>query len=887
MSKDRDLRDELRAHLDMATRDRVERGESPEAAAAAARREFGNVALVADVTRDMWRGMWFERLLQDLRYALRLLRRTPAFTVVAVASLALGIGASAAIFQVIDALRLRALPVNAPHELVEVAPASMDRARGNVVNWRSGATTAVWEQVRDHQQVFSGTLAWGSSQFNLASGGEVRLARGLWVSGGFFETLGVRPARGRLLTAADDTRGCAPRAVLSDAFFRREYGGDPALVGRTIALDGVPVEVVGVAAPGFFGLEVGRSFDVALPICAEPALTGPATQLASGTYWWLTIGGRLKPGVTARQADAHLQSLSASVFETTLPADYPAVSVADYRAMVFHTEPLGRGISFLREQYATPLWVLLALAVSVLLIGCANLANLMLARSSAREKEIAVRLGLGASRARIVRQLFTESLVLAAAGAAGGLVASDLLSAMLVSLVNADSSIVLAMDLDWRVLGFTAALAALTCLLFGLLPAVRATRTSAASVMKAAGRGLTSTRESARLRRVLVTVQVSVSLVLLVGALLFTRTLKNLTDLNPGFTAAGVTIASVDFRAANVAAAARRDYKMDLLRRIRALPGVEAAAATAIVPISGNFWGNAVTVTTAAGPRTAGASMNRVTDGYFRTMRTPMVAGRDFNDRDTPDAPLVAIVNEAFVRQLFDGGNAIGRRFSVEATPSSPVREFEIVGVVATSKYFTLRENTPPVVYYPMAQERESPRGALIAIRSSVDPAALNASVVRAMRDASPAIALGFSRLDRDIADTLVPERLVATVSVVFGSIAVVIAVIGLYGVMAYGVSRRTNEIGVRMALGASAGTVVSMILKEAAVVVLAGVLVGLAIAISTGKYAETLLFGMEPADPVSLAGGAALLATVALAAAYLPARNASKIPPTVALRLE
>jgi predicted permease len=673
--KDRELQEELRAHLEMATRDRIERGEDPIEAAAAARREFGNVALVQEVTRDAWGWMWLERLAQDLRYAARLLHRTPAFTFVAVLSLALGIGASAAIFQVIDALRLRALPVARPQELVEIAPASMEGARGNFANWRAGVTNPIWEQLRDEREAFSGMLAWGSSSFNLASGGEVQSARGLWVSGAFFNVLGIHPERGRLLSPGDDRRGCEARAVVSHQFWQRQFGGDPAIVGRTLSLDSTPVEIVGVTPASFFGLEVGRTFDVALPICAEAALAGGSSQLDSGASWWLTVVGRLKPGVTSDRANARLRSLSAGIFRATLAPNYPQVSVPKYLAMTLQAAPVGTGVSYLREQYGTPLWLLLTLAASVLIIGCANLANLMLARASAREREIAIRLGLGASRARVMRQLLTESVVLAAAGAAGGLIVSRLLSRALCRWSTPTP-----MPCFWSS-GWTGMCSGLrrrwqqrrACCSGSCRH--RATRTSPAAVMNTAGRGLTASREGVGLCRVLVIAQVAVSLLLLAGALLFTRTLMNLTGIDAGFTRDGIMMTQVDFRAARVPAERRAAHKVAILSRIRALPGVEFAAVTALTPVGGNTWGNDVTVQTAAGPKTANARFNRVTDGYFVTFRTPLIAGRDFDPRDGRTVPKVAIVNQVFVRELFGGANAIGRRFTVEATPTLPATE--------------------------------------------------------------------------------------------------------------------------------------------------------------------------------------------------------------------
>ena len=885
--RDRELREELRTHLEMATRDRIERGEQPADAAAAARREFGNVAYVQEATREMWGWMWLERLTQDTRYAVRLLGRTPAFSIVAILSLAVGIGANAAIFQVINAVRLRALPVARPHELVEITPVTMDGARGYFSSWRQSVSNPIWEEIRDRQEAFSGTLAYGESRFNLASGGEARPARGLLVSGSFFDLLEVRPERGRLLSAADDHRGCAARAVISHAFWQREFGGNPAAIGTMLNLDSHPAEIIGVTPASFFGLEVGRTFDVAIPICAEAALNAGGGRLDSGTDWWLIVMGRLKPGVTTEQASAHVRALSAGIFQATLKPNYPPVSVPKYLDMKLQALSATTGVSYLREVYEGPLWLLLGLAALVLLIACANLANLMLARASARERDIAIRLGLGASRGRVVRQLLTESVVFSAAGAMFGFVLARVFGDALVLFVDAgEDAIVLNLATDWRVLAFTAGLGALTCLLFGLVPAIRATRVGAATIMKSGGRSLTGARESSALRRGLVVAQVAISVVLLFGAILFARTLHNLGAVDPGFARSGVIVAHVDLRRIALPADGRIAYKQSIVERLRATPGVEAAAAMSIVPVSGNGWGNDISVQSGQ-TQTVSTRFNQISHGYFSTFQTPVVAGRDFDPAaDTLAAPRVAIVNQTLAA-LFDGGQPIGGRFKVEATPSQPATEYHVVGVVADSKYMTLREGPSPVAYFPMSQDRRPSPWTSVAVRGRLEPAAMTSSIVQSFRELDPNIGVSFELLDSLIARTLVRERLMATLSSFFGSIAAALAVIGLYGLIAYTVTRRTNEIGVRMALGASRGNIASMVLREAGGLVAIGVAVGLVLALLTGRFAESLIFGLHPRDPLSIAVAALVLGTVSLLASYLPARAASRIEPTTALRVE
>jgi putative ABC transport system permease protein len=885
--RDSELGEEIRTHLEMAIRDRVDRGDTRAQAEAAARRELGNVVTIQEVTREMWGGIWLERLAQDLRYGVRLLRRNPGFTLVAVLSLALGIGANTAIFQVINAVRLRTLPVANPAEIAEIRLVDATGARGFFNSWNPSLTNPIWEQIRERQQGFSSLLATGGSTFNLATGGESRPAQGLWVSGDFFGMLGVRPAAGRVLTGADDRRGCPARAVLSYPFWQREYGGDGSIVGRTITLQAQPVEVVGVAQAGFFGLEVGRSFDVALPICAQPGLDAGGNILDSGTTWWLTVMGRLKPGWSLEQATAQLHTISPDLFRDTLPSNYPAVSVQKYLAFKLAAYDAGSGISWLREQYESPLWLLLGTAALVLVIACANLANLLLARASARRREMAVRLGLGASRGRVVRQLLTESLLLAGAGAACGAILAGTLSTTLVSFIKtADQTVVLDLGVDWRVLGFTAALAIATCVLFGLVPALKATRLGANSVIRISDRSQTAGREGVGLRRALVICQIALSLVLLVGAFLFARSLQNLLTLDPGFRGDGVIVAVIDMRHLGLPVEGRRQTRRDLLARVAALPGVESAAQVTIVPISGNGWGNDVWADAGGSRKTASAAFNQASSGYFTTLRIPVLAGRDFDDAvDTPSAPPVAIVNEAFARAVLDRGNPVGARFTVEATPTRPERTFHVIGLVRDTKYMTLREDIGAGVYIAESQDPQPRPWARVVVRSSLPPEAVTAAITRSLVEWNPRVGVQYSLLTSQIADTLVRERLMATLSGFFGVLAAVLTLVGLYGVIAYTVARRTKEIGIRMALGATSGRVVAMILREAGVLVALGIVAGLLLARAGGHAASTLLFGLEPGDPVALGVAVAGLTAVALVASYAPARRAAKIEPNTALR--
>jgi predicted permease len=887
--KDRDaeLREELETHLKMAAADRVARGLDPRDAAAAARREMGNFSQIQEATRDVWARRWLEHAAQDVRYALRTFRRNPGFALVAILSLTLGIGANTALFEVVNAVRLRTLPVADPASLVEIRIADMDGARGNIQTRHASVTQPIWREILARRDAFSGLFAWNRGSFNLAEGGETRLTEGLWVSGEFFSTLGVRPVAGRLLSPEDDRAGCAARAVLGDGFWRRAYGGDHSVIGRTILLDSRPAEIIGVAAPGFYGLEVGRAFDVALPLCAEPAFSDDGKgRVDAGTTWWLSIFGRLKPGWSEDRVNAHLAAMSPAIFRTSMPATYPPVSMPKYLKFRLGAYPGGSGLSQLRDEYEPALWLLLGTAGLVLVIACANLANLLLARATAREREIGIRLGLGASRARVVRQLLTESLLLVAIGAVCAVFLAGILGRWLVAaLETADNPITLPLDLDWSVVGFACLLALATCLLFGLAPAIRGTRVAAGSVMRGSARGATAGRESLALRRGLVVVQIALSLALLFGSLLFARTLHNVVGVNPGFRADGLLAAGLNLTALNIPADRRRSVHQGIIERIRAVPGVQSAATVAVVPISGDSGGNDVWPETDRA-RSFNTRVNFVGTGFFQTLEVPMLAGRDVDDRDTPTSLPVAIVNETFAARFGGSAGAIGRRFTREATPSTPETTFDIVGVVRNSTYQTLKEEPEPVAYYADTQGRNS-RYVRMVVRASVPPASATAAITAALANADPRIKVTYRVLPTMIHDTLVQERLLAALSGGFGTLAALLTVVGLYGLIAYTVTRRTGEIGIRMALGATNRNITGLLLRETGLLLAIGTVCGIALALVVGRTAATLLFGIRPYDPAMLIGAVGLLIVIALAASYAPARRATRIEPVAALRAD
>jgi predicted permease len=823
---------------------------------------------------------------QDVKYGLRALRRNWGVTAVAVLTLALGIGANTAIFGLLNAVTLRALPVAHPESLAEIRIAERRNATGQFKGLRPNLTYTLWEKIAAQQSSFSGVFAWGNATVNLTSGGRARYVRNLWVSGTYFPVLGVTPVVGRLLGPADDQRTCqTPGIVISYPFWQREFAGDRQVVGKTLRVEGHALEIIGVTPPSFFGLEVGRSFDLALPLCAEQIIGGDQAILPKPDAWWLAAMGRLKPGVSEEQASSELKGLSGAIFESTLPSKYVPEDAKTYVAYKLAAFSSPAGVSTLRTRYENPLWILLGITGLVLVIACANLANLLLARASARGREMAVRLALGASRGRLVRQLLIESLLLAAFGAAAGIVVAQVSSSALVALLDAGRNIIF-VDLrtDWRVLGFTAVLGIVTCLLFGLAPAMRASHTTPGAVMKAAGRGLTADRSRFGTSRVLVAAQVALSLVLIVGALLFVRTLRNLTTLDPGFRADGVLSTEIDMAALNLPPGQRAEMHRRILERVSTVPGVESAAEVAIVQLSGSGWNERILAGSDSKP--VGISdVNRVSEGYFKTLGMSFLAGRDFGAHDTTTSPRVAIVNEAFARELLKSDKPIGLTFAFEPEAGGPVKPFEIVGLVRDTKYRNLRETSGAIAFIAETQAEAPETYATLVTRSSVPPATLIAPITRAIAEVNPAMVVDFNVLTDLIARTLVLERLMATLAGFFGALAGLLSVIGLYGILSYMVARRRSEIGIRMAMGADQRAVITLIGREAGRLLAIGLVVGAILAATASRTAASLLFGLEPRDPVTLGAAIAALSLVAMLAAYVPARRAARLDPVVALR--
>ena len=875
----KDIRREMQFHLAERADDLEASGMTQAAAQREARRRFGSLAYQGERTRERDLFAWLDALIADTRYAFRSLKAAPAFATVAILSLGLGIGANTAIFSIIDALVLKSLPVNHPEELVAV----VRNEKGTVV------TNPLWEAIRDRQDVFSGVFAYGSTNFDLAAGGEARRIDASWVSGDYFATLGVRPVAGRLLAKADDYRGCPATTVLSDGFWQSQYSGDPGVIGKTISFDGHPFQIIGVADGRFFGVSVGQRPQAFVPLCSEAIIRGANSQLDHRSSWFLQIVGRPKPGLTTEQVTARLAVLTPSIIDATIPPNWPADALQNYRQAKYRVMPVAKGFSELRKMYTKPLYVLMAIVGVVLLIACANVANLLLARATVRQREIAVRLALGAGRARLARQLITESLLLAAIGALLGVLFASWGSHLLVRLISRSNELVsLDLGVDQRVLLFTIAVATLTGLLFGLVPAWRAGRVAPQAAMKAQGRGVAEGHSRFGMGKVLVVAQIALSLVLIVAAGLLMGSWRKLATLDPGFRRDQVLLIAADIRATATDPAQRLALHERMLNALRATPGVRSASASQITPIAGNTW-NELVRTEGFTPKNeddALAWANAVSDGYFTTLGIPILAGRDFDSRDTKTSERVVIINEAMARHFFSTPAVVGRQIQKQEG-SSYGPPIEVIAVVGTTKYTSLRDSAQPIMYFPRAQESAEAQFVSFELRTNGSPNAIVPAATKALAALSPRITLDFTTLDQQLARSLTLMRLIATLSGFFGALAVLLATIGLYGIMAYNVARRRNEIGVRIALGAEQSRVVRMVLGEVSRVVLAGTLFGLALSFAVTRLVASFLYGVTPTDAATLSGSVMLLATVGVAAAAVPAWRAARLDPVAALREE
>jgi putative ABC transport system permease protein len=828
-------------------------------------------------------------LVQDLRFALRTLRKSPLFTTVAVFSLALGIGANTAIFTLIDQLILRLLPVSHPEELVLLT------SRGQHYGSNTGSNAIsypMYQDFRDRNQVFGGMFCRSGMTMSLSAEGHTELVAGELVSGNYFPVLGVGAALGRVFTAADDLyQDSHPLAVLSYSFWKTRFAGDRGVIGRRIVLNGYPFTIIGVSREGFDGVEPGTAPQVRIPMMMKREVTpGPWYSLNDRRGRFVQAFGRLKPGETVEAAQAGLQPLFHQILLMEVQekefAKTTEYTRQQFLKMWMDVLPAANGRSFLRRQFANPLWALMAVVGLVLLIACSNVANLLIARAAARQKEIAVRLALGASRGRLILQLVEESVLLSAAGGLAGLgLAVLMVKALIGFLPQGVSELTLSAAPDLRVLGFTAAISIATGVLFGLVPALQSTRPQLAGTLKdQAGAVVGGT--SVGLRKALVVLQVSLSLLLLIGAGLFIQSLRNLQNLNPGFRTDSLVTFSVDPSINGYKPARSLQFYRQLQDRLDTLPGVSSSGLAVIRVLDGNEWDSTVSVegyTTKQG-EWIDPHMQFCSEGFLETLGIPVLQGRGFTRRDDEAAPKVAIVNEMFAKRYFGNSSPIGRHVGMGGNPGTKL-DIEIIGVVGDTRYESMRDEVPYELYRPYRQT-DFVIGMTGYVRTHGDPANLFAAIRRTVHEVDSNVPVfGLRTLQQQMDKSLMTERLLATLSTIFGCLATLLAAIGLYGVMAYVVARRTREIGIRMALGANGGSVVWLVMREVLVLAGIGVALGGPAAWAVTRLIQTQLFGIGAADPRTMVLAALGIASVAAISGWVPARRAITIDPIRALR--
>ena len=876
--RERDLERELQAHLELEAEEQQAAGLGAAEARHAARRAFGNPALVKEDTRAAWGWTAVQLLANDVRYALRAMRRERGFTAAAILSLALGIGANTAIFSLMDALLLRSLPVHNPGELVELMLVERGHA-GDSFGYPSVRVLA------DRSDLFAGVCGFSGAVLNIHKLEETTRLNGAWVSGGCYGTLGIEPLAGRLLTPDDDRPGAAAVAVLSYAYWKDRFGGDFRAVGQDLRIEGQPVRIVGISPRGFDGATIGFAANVTLALAAMPQLFPErAGALESGPQW-LRVLARPRPGLTVEQLKARLAVVWPQMAAVTVTPQMDPRRREVLLASSIAVIPGGTGWSLLRGQFRRPLTVLLAITGLVLLVACANFANLLLARGAARGKEIALRFAIGAGRSRVVRQLLTESVALSVAGALVGLGLAGAGGRALLALLSAGQfdGIVLDLSPDLRVLLFTTSVALVTGLVFGLAPAWRATAMGPAAALKG-GSGI-APRTRSRLLPALVVTQAGLSLALLIGAGLFIRTLEKLRERDPGFRSEGVLLVTFDARRAGYQGERLAALYHELLDRFGHLGGVASVSLSTNTPLSGGYWSSGVSVD-GRPPGKEAAQLNSVALRYFETLGTPLVRGRDFEDRDQPGAAGTAVVNEAFASKYLSGGDPLGRHISFDG-PRHPV--FEIVGVVRNTVAHSLREAPPPFVYLPYFQDPGRISSVTFEVRVSGSPARVEGLFRDSLRArfAGAPVQVQIQGMTGQVDRSLVEERMLAALGACFGGLALVLAAVGLYGLLAYAVARSTSEIGIRLALGAQRGEVLGRVLRSALALLAGGIVVGLPAAWAGTRLIGSMLFGLGAGDPLTILLATAVLAATAMGAALVPALRAARVDPLVALRYE
>jgi predicted permease len=849
--------------------------------------KFGSTKLFVDNAGTFANTRPMNAFAQDIRYALRTLLKTPAFTIVVVLTLALGIGANTAIFSLTDQVLLRLLPVKSPGQLVVLdGPGAF---QGRTFN-NATFSYPMYRDFRDQNTVFDGVMARFPSPLTLMTNGQAERVSGELVTGNYFEVLGVRAHIGRTFTPEDDrTPGGHPVAVLSYNFWTRRFAADPSVLNRTVTLNGLPMTIVGVTPPGFYGIVVGEHPDVMVPVMMKAQMTPTWDDLLNRRSRWLTVMARLKPGVSPGQAEAAMNVLYRQINEQELKEIKTASQSFRERFVNKHLflRPGQHGRSDLRNDFSTPILVLMGMVGMVLLIACANVANLLLARGAARQKEVAIRLSLGASRGAIVRQRLVESLVLSAAGAALGLALAWWTGELLLKMLPFDeASRTLTAAPDVRVTLFALAAALVTAILFGLAPALQSTRPALVTTLKDESGSVVGGTGHARFRKGLVVAQVSLSVLLLAGAGLFARSLYNLKTLNPGFQADQLLGFSIDPSLNGYSRERSISLFQQLEERLAQLPDVRSATASVIALMTNTEWSSTVKVEgyKAKEGEDMNPGVNAIGPGFFATLGQPLVAGREFTVKDVSGAPRVAIINETMAKYYFGTTSPLGRHIGWGRDQNPDI---EIVGIAKDSKTATLRQEVKRFVYVPYMQEQEI--GPMtFYVRARGEAAGVGASVRQAALRVDPNLPIfDMKTMSVVVDESLFIERMVAALSVAFGGLATLLAAIGLYGVMSFTVARRTREIGIRMALGAERNSVLWLVLKEVALMVGIGVGVGLPLAFALSRVVQSQLFDLSAHDPTALVAAAAILGCVALAAGYLPARRATRVDPMLALRYE
>jgi predicted permease len=896
---ERDLDKELQFHFESQVADKMRSDISEIEARRLTRLEFGGIEQIKENCRESRGTLWLESIVRDVRYGLRQLRKSPGFALIAILSLTLGIGANTAIFTLLNAILLRPLPVLSPKELLLFGDGN---AAGSTMSVPDGSwklfSYSFFHDFRQKDTSFSGIAAVDSTQMATKAsiaGAAYQTTHVDLVSGSYFSVLGVPAFLGRTIGESDDSaEGAGPVAVASYAWFQRQFNGDPSALGKTIHIQSHDYTLVGVARPGFYGFTVGQSTDLWIPLSMEKAFSRPGYNgLGSKLFQSLYLIGRLKPGVTAAQASAETNLLFKQIVRSYLGAQPSQKHLDDLAHASIEPTPGGRGVSYLRGAFSVPLKILMAIVALVLLIACANIANMLLARGVARTREVAVRMALGASRRRIVFQLLTESVSLSLLGAAAGVALAWKASVVLLNMATpGPDRMPLNLTPDMAVLGFTLGVTVVTALLFGTLPAFRATDLEFTPALKD-GRGSSSSTPRGALARSLIVGQVALSVVLLVVAGLFVHSLIHLFDVDTGFDKHNVLVFSLDSSTANLPRGTSDEIRSVRLQEqieggVQTIPGVQSDSFSFFTFDEGAWSDQVLFQGIPRTPKNGDQVFFNITgNGFFSTMGIPLIAGRTFNAQDMQNSPKVAVINESMARRFFPNGSAVGHRFGIGETPGHP-GEFEVIGVVKDAKFTALDEGTLMAAYLPCTQSPGFFGNFAVRYAPGANRQEIISRTRRAIAEVNSNILVNsVGSLEEQVDDSIATQSLIARLSSFFGIIAVFLACIGIYGLLSYSVARRTSEFGIRLALGARSHMLLWMILRECLLLLVLGLVLGVPVALSSTRILKSLLYDLSPLDPTAISIAIAAVTVMTIAAAWLPARRATKINPMLALRAE